>query len=299
MRAHRPTRLTRRAALAALAGSALAAGLGGCGGGAAGGPATVAGTSGPTLTAGQQSALGARLFAGAIDATGGAYRNPAAQAALRSVAEPLFAAMPDPPLGWEIVLIDGERPSAWSLPGGKIAVNKGLIRIADGESALAAAIAHEMGHTAQGHALAVLAGPEGAQRLDPAARAELAAFDAPAGDIDALARMLARPLLTLALSGYGPGRERAADRTIFTVFAHSGHQPAAAARLLRALAALAAEDAPTTSLMTGVADTHNRADSLDAAAAFSPLARRMPDGAAFATLRSAFPPRLPMQDDLA
>ena len=283
----------RRRVLAGLGAGTLSLGLAAC---PAIGPLPERALDGrvdmPQLSPAQQSQIGNRLFARAIDAAGGSYRNSSAQQALRRVAEPLFAAVTEPAFAWEIVLTDRESPGAWALPGGKIAVDKGLIRHADSESALAAAIAHQMGHAAEGHAFAVL-GETGRQRaLDGTALAALATFDDRDDDAARLADALERPLLTIAVTGYGPTLERAADRFLFPVFGRTGHDPAGAVRLLRTLAALLPDgEMRTTCLISGAADTRARADAIEAAAALTPAARRAPDGTAFTSLRATFPAR--------
>ena len=283
----------RRPVLKGIGGIAAAIGLAGC---PPIGPLPERALDGrvdvPALSPAQQSALGNRLFARAIDAAGGSYRNSGAQQSLRRVAEPLFAAGPEPPLPWEIVLTDRETPNAWALPGGKIAVDKGLVRHADSESALAAAIAHQMGHAAEAHAFAVL-GDAGVQRsLDGTALAALVTFDDGDGAVDRLAGALERPLLAIAVRGYGPTLERAADRFLFPVFARTGHDPAGAVGLLRALADLVPEaETRTTCLISGAVDTRARADAIEAAAALTPVARRAPEGTAFSSLRATFPAR--------
>jgi predicted Zn-dependent protease len=50
-----------------------------------------------------------------------------------------------------IKVIEGDDPNAITLPGGYIYVQTGLIRTADSEAQLAAAIAHEIGHVAARH----------------------------------------------------------------------------------------------------------------------------------------------------
>ena len=51
-----------------------------------------------------------------------------------------------------IKVIEGDDPNAITLPGGYIYVQTGLIRTADTEAELAAALAHEIGHVAARHA---------------------------------------------------------------------------------------------------------------------------------------------------
>ncbi len=76
-----------------------------------------------------------------------------------------------------IKVIESDQPNAFTLPGGHIFIDTGLIRLSESESELAATIAHELGHVAARHAtrqatqnsivnmasipLAVLGGPIG------------------------------------------------------------------------------------------------------------------------------------------
>ena len=66
---------------------------------------------------------------------------------------PLIKASARPVLQWEIVLIDDNAVNAWSLPGGKLAVNKGVLRYVANEDELAAVVAHEIGHVDHADAL--------------------------------------------------------------------------------------------------------------------------------------------------
>lgn len=57
-------------------------------------------------------------------------------------------ALPD---SWEVVVFDNPQANAFALPGGKIGVNTGLLRIADTPAQLAAVIGHEVGHVLADH----------------------------------------------------------------------------------------------------------------------------------------------------
>ena len=48
-------------------------------------------------------------------------------------------------------IIEGDAPNAFALPGGYVFVYTGLIKIADEEDELAAALAHEIAHVAARH----------------------------------------------------------------------------------------------------------------------------------------------------
>jgi predicted Zn-dependent protease len=52
---------------------------------------------------------------------------------------------------WEIVVFESEQVNAFALPGGKIGVYTGLLKVAENQDQLAAVIGHEIGHVIAGH----------------------------------------------------------------------------------------------------------------------------------------------------
>ncbi|MES9962149.1 MAG: M48 family metalloprotease [Candidatus Sedimenticola sp. 20ELBAFRAG] len=62
-----------------------------------------------------------------------------------------IAKVSDRKLPYEFVVINDSTPNAWALPGGKIAVNRGLLLELDNEAELAAVLAHEIVHAAARH----------------------------------------------------------------------------------------------------------------------------------------------------
>lgn len=56
-----------------------------------------------------------------------------------------------PNLPYEFVVLNNSTPNAWALPGGKIAVNRGLLYELEDEAQLAAVLAHEIVHAAARH----------------------------------------------------------------------------------------------------------------------------------------------------
>jgi len=52
---------------------------------------------------------------------------------------------------WETILIDNPEPNAWCMPGGKMAVNTGIMPILKTEAALAAVMGHEVAHATKSH----------------------------------------------------------------------------------------------------------------------------------------------------
>jgi predicted Zn-dependent protease len=62
-----------------------------------------------------------------------------------------LAAVADRPLPYEFAVLNSSTPNAWALPGGKIAVNRGLLLALDNEAELAAVLGHEIVHAAARH----------------------------------------------------------------------------------------------------------------------------------------------------
>lgn len=52
---------------------------------------------------------------------------------------------------WEFVLFENSEPNAFALPGGKVGVNTGILKITQNEAGLAAVIGHEIGHVSARH----------------------------------------------------------------------------------------------------------------------------------------------------
>ncbi|MEM9305281.1 MAG: M48 family metalloprotease [Pseudomonadota bacterium] len=67
------------------------------------------------------------------------------------------AAVSDRPLDYDFEVINSSVPNAWALPGGKIAINRGLLYELQSEAELAAVLGHEVVHAAARH---------GAQRME-------------------------------------------------------------------------------------------------------------------------------------
>lgn len=62
-----------------------------------------------------------------------------------------LAEVSDRELPYEFVVLNSSVPNAWALPGGKIAINRGLLTELENESELAAVLGHEIVHAAARH----------------------------------------------------------------------------------------------------------------------------------------------------
>jgi predicted Zn-dependent protease len=52
---------------------------------------------------------------------------------------------------WEVVVFDSDQVNAFALPGGKIGIYTGLLKVAENQAQLAAVVGHEIAHVMAGH----------------------------------------------------------------------------------------------------------------------------------------------------
>lgn len=102
----------------------------------------------------QELQIGEQQYEPAQQSQGGRYYlDPALQDYVRSVGDKL-AEVSDRRLPYEFVVLDNPTPNAWALPGGKIAVNSGLLLYLKDEAELASVVGHEIVHAAARHSAA-------------------------------------------------------------------------------------------------------------------------------------------------
>jgi predicted Zn-dependent protease len=70
---------------------------------------------------------------------------------VEKVGNKLAAVSDRPHLPYEFIVLNNSIPNAWSLPGGKIGINRGLLLELHSEAELAAVLAHEIVHSAARH----------------------------------------------------------------------------------------------------------------------------------------------------
>ena len=73
---------------------------------------------------------------------------------MRCVAGAITAAVttPDAPRQWEVVVFQDDDANAFALPGGKIGVHTGILKVAKNQDQLATVIGHEVAHVLAEHA---------------------------------------------------------------------------------------------------------------------------------------------------
>jgi predicted Zn-dependent protease len=103
------------------------------------------------VSADQEIAIGQQQYAPSQQMQGGDYAlDPELNAYVAGVGQKL-AAVSDRQLPYEFVVLNSSVPNAWALPGGKIAVNRGLLTELGSEAELAAVLGHEIVHAAARH----------------------------------------------------------------------------------------------------------------------------------------------------
>ena len=95
--------------------------------------------------------IGSQNYQPMLQAQGGAYDvDPALIEYVRGVGMKL-AAYSEVDLPYEFTVLNSSVPNAWALPGGKIAINRGLLTEIRSEAELAAVLGHEIVHAAARH----------------------------------------------------------------------------------------------------------------------------------------------------
>jgi predicted Zn-dependent protease len=104
-----------------------------------------------TVSPASEIQMGQQNYVPMQQSQGGAYDvDPALTRYVQGVGSRL-AAQSGVNLPYEFVVLNNSVPNAWALPGGKIAINRGLLTELDSEAELAAVLGHEVVHAAARH----------------------------------------------------------------------------------------------------------------------------------------------------
>lgn len=163
----------------------------------------------------------------------------AANAYLNSVGQTLAMASDRPETfgGYHFLLLDSDQINAFAAPGGLILVTRGMVDLCESEDALAAVLAHEIGHVQAKHglraikssrltsALTVLAA-EGARQFGSQDLKQLVTdYAGSIGDITS----------TLVTNGYSRSLEKEADEAAVVILERVGYDPRALMEMLQAM----------------------------------------------------------------
>jgi predicted Zn-dependent protease len=177
---------------------------------------------------GQEISIGAEQYAPTQQMQGGPYTlDPELQDYVSRVGKRL-AAVSDRDLPYEFVVLNSSVPNAWALPGGKIAINRGLLSELGSEAELAAVLGHEIVHAAARHGAQAMERGMLAQGALVAASIGLSASGSEYADYALGAAQVGAQLVT---QKYGRDAEREADRYGMIYMDRAGYDPAAAVDL--------------------------------------------------------------------
>ena len=173
--------------------------------------------------------VGQQQYSPGRQSQGGDYvADPAVQAYVNEVGQRV-AKVSDRELPYEFKVINSGVPNAWALPGGKIAINRGLLLELDSEAELAAVLGHEVVHAAAKH------GARGFTRGALLQGGVLAATVASSGKkYSNLAQVGANVGAQLINTRYGRDAERESDRFGIEYMVRAGYDPQGAVELQRA-----------------------------------------------------------------
>ena len=175
---------------------------------------------------GTELQIGAEQYAPLRQMQGGDYTTqPQIVAYVREVGERL-AAVSDRPLPYEFQVINDSTPNAWALPGGKIAINRGLLTEMQSEAELAAVLGHEIIHAAARHSAQSM---QRGMLLQGAVMA--AAMASGNSEYAGLAIGGATVAAGLVSQQYSREAEREADYYGMLYMSRAGYDPAAAVEL--------------------------------------------------------------------
>ena len=177
----------------------------------------------------QEVALGVQQYPKAQQQQGGEYLvDPSLQSYVSRVGQKLARVSDQPQLPYEFVVLNNSTPNAWALPGGKIAVNRGLLVLLEDESELAAVLGHEIVHAAARHSAAAMS----QQQILGAGIAILGASTQSTGygDLISLGSQLGG---SAYIAKYGRDNELESDQYGMQYMAAAGYDPQGAVRLQR------------------------------------------------------------------
>lgn len=151
-------------------------------------------------------------------------------ALVQCITSRLLVAMGETPGAWEILVFVDDTPNAFALPGKKMGVHTGMIKLAQNQDQLAAVIGHEIGHVLAHH---------GAERMSQGLLTQvgLQAADLALGKDNQKNQLILGALGLGAQFGvllpYGRKQESEADDLGVRYMAKAGFDPAQAVELWR------------------------------------------------------------------
>ncbi len=198
---------------------------------------------------GTELQIGEKNYAPMRQSEGGDQRlDPALTAYVQGIGQRI-AAVSDRKLPYEFTVLDNSIPNAWSLPGGKIAVNRGLLTQLQSESELAAVLGHEIVHAAARHSAQAMS--RGMLLQGGLVVAQVAAHDSDYGNIAMMGAGIGAQLLT---QRYSREAELEADKYGIDYMKRAGYDAQGAVSLQETF--LRMHDSKDASWLSGLFASH-------------------------------------------
>lgn len=149
----------------------------------------------------------------------------------------LASEMPETYGGYRFLILDSSEINAFAAPGGHIFVTRGLLECCRSEDAVAAVLAHEIGHVQFGHGLKSI---NQSRRLEllkvVAAEAQKVGGSESTSEITSLFSGCISDIAgTLITKGYSREFEFEADKAALTILKRIGYEPAALSDILKVM----------------------------------------------------------------
>lgn len=198
----------------------------------------------------QELSIGSEQYKPTQQTQGGRfYLDPELNLYVQEVGQKLAKVSDRPDLPYEFVVLNSGVPNAWALPGGKIAINRGLLTELEDEAQLASVLGHEIVHAAARHSVQRM--QQGMLISAGVAGLGFALSDNEwAGLIMGGAAMGAQ----LALAQYSQGDELESDHYGIRYMKKAGYDPQAAVELQEVFVRLS--EGRNTSFLEGMFATH-------------------------------------------
>lgn len=161
------------------------------------------------------------------------------QARARRVADRVLRQAGENPAQWEVEVFKSDELNAFALPGGKIGVFEGMMKLADSDDQLAAVLGHEIGHNKAHHA---------AQRMNTEMASQLGVEVLSSvlggGNVQMAAALLGAGAQYGLVLPYSRNQELQADQLGLHYMARAGYDPRAALTLWHKMAQAAGGGGP-------------------------------------------------------